>query len=127
MSSNEYSKPTVGNAGCTYAKLDNTYACNGQAGLRSAKMNQYVVPKLCPGSGKNTPAYPPPYNTLQHGFDNTCGGNFSFKQAYPYSSCTDCKLEFTTRDCNGNMTEQCKPPAPPASQQRRQRRQNFMY
>ena len=112
--SNEYSKPTVGNEGCTYSRLQNTYACIGQgaSAIKSNDMNQYVVPKLCPGDGKNAPAYPPPYNTLQHGVANGCGGHFNMSNAYPYANCTECKLEFTNRACNGNIHQQCQPPAP---------------
>jgi len=109
----EYQQPTVGNAGCTYSKLDNTYACigKGAAMMKANKMNQYVVPKLCATDGKNAPAYPPPYNTLQHGVSNGCGGHFNMSNAYPYAGCgtNNCKLTFTNRACNGTVHEQCKP------------------
>lgn len=122
----EYQQPTVGNAGCTYSKLDNTYACIGQgsAMFKTTDMNQYVVPKFCNTDGVNAPAYPPPYNTLQHGASNTCGGKFSFKQAYPYADCTSCKQTFTKRACNGNIHQQCQQPKVAPVEQTKQ---NFKF
>jgi hypothetical protein len=95
----EYSNPTVGESGCTYSNLTRTYGGKSANGLVTKQAN-YVVPKYCPNT-PGTSAYPPRYNTLQHGLPDTCGGHFSFSGAYPEASCTSCSTTFTQRPCAG--------------------------
>lgn len=105
----EYSKPMVGNPGCTYSNLVGTYA-NGQQMLQNAVpgMNQYDVPKMCPSG--SAPNYPPRYDTLSHGQNYLCGGYFSMKGAYPQADCTSCNAPYTKRPCDGHID--CSAPAP---------------
>lgn len=100
----EYQAPTVGQSGCTYSSLANTYA-GKMAGRESAPMAMYVVPKLC--AGGQGPQYPPAYNTFSHGQQYNCGGYFNIKGAYPFATCNSCKLDFTERPCKGNILGQC--------------------
>ena len=94
----EYTQPSVGQSGCTYSSLRQTYG-NAQAPGRFPGMGISVVPKLCPdGPGPN---YPPAYNTLSHGSDYLCGGYFSLDKAYPQANCTSCNAVYTTRACDG--------------------------
>lgn len=99
----EYSKPVVGNPGCTYSNLARTYGNGSRQSMMNnvPSMATYTVPKLCHnGSG---PSYPPRYDTLTHGQSAMCGGYFSMKGAYPHADCASCDAEYTQRPCNGHV------------------------
>lgn len=121
----DYQGLSVGQAGCTYASLRNTYgfaspasslasSCNNNpaanmayslGAVQAPKMSNYIVPKMCPnGPGPN---YPPRYDTLSHQQPYLCGGYFNITSAYPDANCTDCALTFTNRPCSGNIMNQC--------------------
>lgn len=83
--STEYSQRIVGNSGCSYNKLQQTYG--GKSAMAEIQSNMvYNVPGICQ-SGP-APNYPPPYDTLTG--SSTCGGKPSLGSAYPYSSCNSC-------------------------------------
>ena len=102
----EYSAPSVGQAGCTYSSLDRTYTGSNQPfGVHAQvrNMNRYEVPDYRPdGPGPN---YPPRYDTLSHGQDAVCGGYFDMSKAYPYASCDSCQTQFVERPCDGNLPD----------------------
>lgn len=99
----EYSKPTVGQIGCTYSRLSTISQGQmaGMSGMTVPGQNEYVVPKYCTsGSGPN---YPPRYDTLSHGQDANCGGYFKFQGAYPFADCKSCQTSFTKRPCTHDL------------------------
>jgi hypothetical protein len=99
--SNEYSKPTVSSAGCTYSRLGSLSDGPRMLSGTLSDQGQYIVPKYCPdGAGPN---YPPKYDTLTHGQKYACGGYFSMSGAYPYGDCEGCKTEYVKRPCNGRI------------------------
>lgn len=83
---NEYQQPTVGQAGCSYSRLGNTYGNSGPSAIPN--MAVYSVPKYCPNGPK--PNYPPPYDTLSHGGKGGCGSHFNLKSAFPNANCSSC-------------------------------------
>ena len=94
----DYTRPTVGQAGCSYSSLGHTYN-NGLSGVVQP-MNQYMVPDYCPdGPGPN---YPPRYDTLTHGQNGSCGGKFDLQTAYPYANCSTCLGKDTNKYSVGN-------------------------
>lgn len=68
------------------------------------KVGSYTVPKLCPGA-QDAPAYPPHYNTLSHGVDESkrVRGYFNLTGAYPFADCTTCKMSMVERPCLGQI------------------------
>lgn len=103
----EYNAPMVGQAGCTYSSLRDTY--DGMTPSHEMQgMANYTVPKLCPDS-VDGPSYPPRYDTLSHGQQYACGGYFSVKGAYPFADCTSCKADYVQRPCTGDISGACKP------------------
>jgi hypothetical protein len=93
----DYTKPVVGQSGCSYSSLRNVWG-SGNEGL-----SNYTVPNLCPtGEGPN---YPPRYDTLTHGNKGgACGGYFHLKSAYPYAGCDTCSASYVNRSCTGDIT-----------------------
>lgn len=105
--SKEYQAPTVGQSPCSYSLLANI--SNGKSvDNQVPSQSQFIVPKLCPnGPG---PTYPPSYSTLQNqNSAYSCGGYFSFTDAYPFAKCgvNGCSVQYTTRHCTGNINDQC--------------------
>lgn len=95
----EYTRPTVGQSGCSYSMLGATYH-GAKAGDAIQAMNNYMVPDYCPdGPGPN---YPPRYDTLTHGIQGSCGGKFNFKNAYPFANCSSCLGKELAPYANGN-------------------------
>lgn len=82
----EYSRPIAGQAPCSYSQLGATYH-GAAASLDPTQNGLYLVPDYCPSGPAQ---YPPAYDTLSHGGKNTCGGNFSFQNAYPLANCESC-------------------------------------
>lgn len=100
---------TVNQNGCTYSNLTSTYSGKYANGMM-ADQTMYTVPALCP-NGPSDLAYPPAYNTLQHGSGRaTCGGYFSMSGAYPAANCTSCKATYVQRPCAGNIAGVCNAP-----------------
>ena len=100
----DYQASTVGQSGCTYSQLANTYM-GRYAGMSAPPMSMYVVPKFCQGG--SGPQYPPAYDTLTHGQKYNCGGYFAVTGAYPYATCNSCQQEFVDRPCKGNISDKC--------------------
>jgi hypothetical protein len=90
----EYSRPTVGGPGCSYANL-----CS----YNSAYTRGVVPPVPSSAAGPMQyliPSYGlPGYQTLTHGLGPSCSGYFSINQAYgqPGSGCA----RYTTGLCSG--------------------------
>lgn len=101
----EYSHPTTNYAGCNYASLKNYNEGFGRGPVApvptgTPSMAVQTVPAYCPNNPVGT-AYPPRYNTLQHGEPYTCGGYFGIMSAYPAAAGTKCATTFTNRPCAG--------------------------
>lgn len=128
----DYSKPTVGQASCTYSNLRNTYGGLTNNSVQIPTMSNYVVPQFCePGApgGNDAYSYPPSYSTLVSRGDN-CGGYYSLKNAFPAADCNSCQGvpnapgynpagnqyepvgKFTTRQCASNIVPVCSNPVP---------------
>ncbi|MDC3332970.1 hypothetical protein OAV62_01895 [bacterium] len=94
----DYTRPTVGQAGCSYSSLGHTY--KGHPSNVVPPMSNYMVPDYCPdGPGPN---YPPRYDTLTHGGRGSCGGKFDLQGAYPYADCSSCLGKDTGKYSVGN-------------------------
>lgn len=92
---NEYTRPTVGYASCSYRQLK-SYNPGPEAPVpaRVPSMANTVVPNLCG-------MYPPPYDTLSHGGSNSCGGYFPVTHAYNSDYCENNPNQFVQRNCDG--------------------------
>jgi hypothetical protein len=127
----EYSKPSVGQASCSYSNLRGTYQGSVANAIAIPSMSEYVVPKFCPqGNGFPGTEYPPSYNTLTR--NSTCGGHYTFANAFPAADCMSCQGQknprgyspsgndyepfgqFTVRGCASNNLNSCntQPVAP---------------
>jgi len=89
----EYTNPTVGSGGCSYATLNNynqNYFGRGGVGapvLSQTRSNEIVVVPSYGGPG---------YNSLMNQKQPTCSGYYSVNSAYPnYPSCG----QFSSRMC----------------------------
>ncbi len=90
-------------------------------------MATYVVPKFCAnGNGFPDTSYPPPYDALTK--NSTCGGHYTFANAFPAATCNSCQGvpnppgyniqgnqyepfgQFTTRGCASNQVNSCNNP-----------------
>ncbi len=101
----EYSHPTTNYAGCNYASLKNYNEGFGRGPVApvptgTPSMAVQTVPAYCPNNPVGT-AYPPKYDTLQHGKPYNCGGYFGIMSAYPAAAGTKCATTFTNRPCAG--------------------------
>lgn len=95
-----------------YNRLNQIWSGEMASNVLSSKSGSYTVPKLCPqGDG---PHYPPKYNTLHHGLDESKrhGGYFNLTHAYPYADCESCKVTTVERPCLGQIP--CNGAAAPA-------------
>jgi hypothetical protein len=125
----EYTKPTVGQAACSYAPLRSTYAGYSSDALVIPQMGEYVVPKFCQqGNGFPGTEYPPAYDTLSRG--SGCGGYYTLQSAFPAANCSSCQGvpnapgyningnqyepfgQFATRSCASNVVSACNNPVP---------------
>lgn len=126
----DYTKPIVGQSGCSYSNLGSTYNGISMSSM-IPRMDEYLVPQYCPDGP--APNYPPPYDTLSHGKSNTCGDYFTLQDAFPSANCSSCLGkthaqyvvgnlpsnipadafgQFDLRGCNSGFMPGCQPGVP---------------